>query len=484
MAGAKERLYGGSPKKKRFLLLVALLLLTTIGVFDHNLLDFNEIAVAEMGREFLDHHNWSIPTLNNQPFLEKPPLVYWTVAISFKIFGVSDWVARIPTLLFAWGTFVFTYLLAKILYSRRPEFCEVASISCFVLGTSIGFFVVSRSILTDIGLCFFTTGALYFLYRAFTGRGIWYAMVYLFMLGAFFSKGFVGFAIPILGFFVWVLWNRKWGEIIRSRFWIYIPLISIPIILWFISLANYPGENLKTFLINNNFYRFFPVSREYRGGHEEPFYYYFIWLPAVFFPWIIFLVIGARDIWHQRRDPSLKFLLSCTSGLLFFFLAGTKREIYLIPFLPVLAIMITWWFFERKKEKLAIILSSTTGVILLLLVLLFMPIINEKYTIRILYNKLAQQVDSKTQLYGFRTQEVVDAATPFYLGRYFKSISKEEDLARIAKEETSKRVVVILLDEHSNKKRSEIVKKYFPYTILAGDVPMRRKMWVFSNLSR
>jgi 4-amino-4-deoxy-L-arabinose transferase-like glycosyltransferase len=99
--------------------LVAVPLATTlIGISDHDLWEPDEPRAAELGREFLDGGSWCVPTLNGAPFMEKPPLVYWTIAPSIKVFGVHDWAARIPGVLFTWGTLLFTWLLAGRLYGR------------------------------------------------------------------------------------------------------------------------------------------------------------------------------------------------------------------------------------------------------------------------------------------------------------------------------------------------------------------------------
>ena len=179
-------------------LIVLLLLITLIGIFNRDLQYFDELRESEIGREFLDHHNWAVPTLNNQPFMEKPPLVYWFVALSFRIFGNHDWAARIPCVIFGWGILLFTFLLVKKVYGNKTGIASV-----LVLATTGGFLSSSHKMTCDIGLFFFITGAAYFLYLAFTGSEKWYGLFYLFPLGAFFSKGLIGFGFIGLLFLAW-----------------------------------------------------------------------------------------------------------------------------------------------------------------------------------------------------------------------------------------------------------------------------------------
>jgi 4-amino-4-deoxy-L-arabinose transferase-like glycosyltransferase len=110
-----------------------------------------------------------VPRLNGEPFLEKPPLVYWTIALSLKLFGIHDWAARLPAVFFGWGTLLFTGLLAQRIYGR-----EAAAAALLSLATSVGFLVVSHHVESDAGLVFFVAASAYFLWRALHESSGWY----------------------------------------------------------------------------------------------------------------------------------------------------------------------------------------------------------------------------------------------------------------------------------------------------------------------
>src|SRR5882672_6767656 len=102
---------------RRWLAIVVPLLL--VGIFDHDLWTPDEPRAAELSREFLEPgHSLSVPTLNGESFLEKPPLVYWTAAASMKLFGANGPAARLPCVFFGLGTLLFTFLLARCLYGE------------------------------------------------------------------------------------------------------------------------------------------------------------------------------------------------------------------------------------------------------------------------------------------------------------------------------------------------------------------------------
>ena len=85
------------------------------------LMDPDEGRYAEIAREILLLRDWLIPHLNLFPYLEKPPLVYWLTAASFKVLGQSELAARLPSAAAALGGVLLAYGLARTLWGRdRP----------------------------------------------------------------------------------------------------------------------------------------------------------------------------------------------------------------------------------------------------------------------------------------------------------------------------------------------------------------------------
>ena len=95
------------------LLLVALVPFFSLGLSNHGLWSADEPRVAEIGREMALTGNWAVPTLNQKPFLEHPPLYYVLLGYTFKALGgASDKVARIPSALFAFAGVVVVFFIA------------------------------------------------------------------------------------------------------------------------------------------------------------------------------------------------------------------------------------------------------------------------------------------------------------------------------------------------------------------------------------
>jgi 4-amino-4-deoxy-L-arabinose transferase and related glycosyltransferases of PMT family len=326
-----------------------ILVLSFVGIFDHDLWTADEPRVAEIGREFFDEGvSLAVPQLNGEAFMEKPPLYFWCVALSYKIFGGhSASAARVPSVIFGLGTLVLTYLLAGRMYGR-----QTAGWSCMVLALSAEFFYIHHKSLVDTSLVFFVTGTVYWLYLALTAeiekKSGYYILCYIFATGAFFAKGFIGLAFPVLLFICWTLWRRDWQEIRRARLWVGFLIVGSCISLWFWFLWKEGSwEYISTFLIHNNFQRIIPgVGSEYSGGHVKPFYYYLFKFWRAFAPWSI--LVPAVFFYACRKgfqDKNRLFLvLWFCSGLLMLSLAGTKRTIYIVPLLPSISILTGLWF--------------------------------------------------------------------------------------------------------------------------------------------
>ena len=121
--------------KHLIMLLVVVVPLFSLGLTNHGLWSADEPRVAEIGREMAVTGNWAVPTLNQKPFLEEPPLYYASLALTFKAFGVSDKVARIPSAFFAFAAVLVVFFMANLFFGPR-----VALLSGLILATSGEYF--------------------------------------------------------------------------------------------------------------------------------------------------------------------------------------------------------------------------------------------------------------------------------------------------------------------------------------------------------
>src|SRR5438045_9505607 len=123
-----------------FVILIALaglLHVATIG--SGHLYSQTEGQYAGAAREMVETHHWLLPTNNGAPRLQKPPLLYWLIIISFKLFGVNAAAARLPVALAVVASAALIFLIGEKLSDYWSGFISgliYLSLSCtFFLAT-------------------------------------------------------------------------------------------------------------------------------------------------------------------------------------------------------------------------------------------------------------------------------------------------------------------------------------------------------------
>jgi 4-amino-4-deoxy-L-arabinose transferase-like glycosyltransferase len=195
MSDGNARLIGRSTPAPNDRWLVLLLLglelpIFLLGLGSPALYDPHESLYAEIAREMVVRGDWLTPHLNGTRYLDKPPLFYWLIAVSYTVFGVSEFSARLPIALAGLGGVLVTWGIGRHLFDGRS-----GALAGLVLTTSVGYFVFSRQLLPDMVFACFTTLSFYaFLCAAEEGRARepWSLLAYLCLALAVMTKGFVG----------------------------------------------------------------------------------------------------------------------------------------------------------------------------------------------------------------------------------------------------------------------------------------------------
>lgn len=334
--------------------IVIIALLSFSGIFSHSLWKRDEARVAEIGREMWLSGQYVMPTLNRQPFLEKPPLYWWVMSASYGLFGVSDGTARLPSAVFGLLTLLFTFLIGKRLGNNKT-----GVISMLVLATTTQFFIITHRCLVDNALIFFITLGYYgfFIgYRSEKKKPKWsgYTLMAASCGLAFLSKGLVGPGLIVGPAAITLLLRRDLKELksILPQIGVGLVIFGAIVAPWIIGLYKAGGSPaIKAYLLQNTLGRMLPsVVGHYAKGHRHPFYYYFGRFPGDFIPWILSL---PAVIWYLKRSwPLLSekkrrgyflFLALFAAGFILLSLAGTKRGVYLVPLYPLLAVPIGGW---------------------------------------------------------------------------------------------------------------------------------------------
>ena len=328
--------------------MVIVIPLFSLGISNHGLWSADEPRVAEIGREMLLTGNWAVPTLNQRPFLEEPPLYYGALALTFKTFGISDKVARIPSAFFAFAGILVVFFMANFLFGPR-----MALFSALILATTGEYFRVAHTVIVDSALTFFIVSSMGLFIVGYLSDNnrkklLCYILMYVSCSLAFFTKGFIGIVIPGLGILAFLVADRNIKEIFKMRLWLGALIFLFMTLPWFIALWHQGGtENLNVFLIHNHLQRFIPgsFSRE-ASGHHHPFYYYLIEFPVGFLPWSLLLIPVVAYAFSKTAESHApwekgRLFAKCWffAGIIFLSVASTKRTLYLMPIFAPIAML-------------------------------------------------------------------------------------------------------------------------------------------------
>ncbi|MGH9664998.1 MAG: ArnT family glycosyltransferase, partial [Bryobacteraceae bacterium] len=161
-----------------------------------SLMDDVDSVQAQIARNMLESGDWVTAHLDGVKYLEKAPLKYWAVAICFKLFGVHDWVARIPVVL---SCLALCWLVARMGWWA---FSATAGLySGLALATCIGLYLFTRILIPDVVLTLAIALALWAFLRALEEDeprpGLWSLVMSASIAAAILLKGLIGIVFPV-----------------------------------------------------------------------------------------------------------------------------------------------------------------------------------------------------------------------------------------------------------------------------------------------
>ena len=347
----------------------------------------DEGRYAEMAREMFVSGDWVTTRLNGIKYFEKPPLQTWMNALSFTLFGLGDWQARLWTGLCGIGGVWFTAYTATRVFGQRTGFY-----AGLVLGSCFYWIACSQIDSLDMGLSGMMTIVLCALLLAQRDGATpgenrnWMLLCWAGMALSVLSKGLIGLMLPggiLVTYTLVTLQWRLWTRLHLVKGLALFLLICAP---WFILVALKNPEQPHFFFIHEHWDRFFKTEH-----HREQVWYVFFVLTAVgIVPWLGVLgqamlrvvrpVGPAQDGKAQANEPkgafrpALMALVWAVFIILFFTKSNSKLPGYILPVFPALALLVARYLDggARAGRMLTATLTSLVGVALLVAVP-FMP---------------------------------------------------------------------------------------------------------------
>ncbi len=291
----------------------------------------DEARYAEIAREMLQSGNLLVPHLNYVAYVEKPPLLYWLTTLSFWIFGVSEFAARLPVALSAIAGILATYLFALRAFGRRH-----AVLAAAILATTPLYALMAQVLTTDMLLTTLVTIATFSLYLHWQESGRWCWIAYIAMGLAVMTKGPVGAAIPILSMLLWLTRRRELGGAIAK--FRAIPGLLLTILIaapWFVAMTIGEPGFFDFYVVGEHLRRVFETDY----SHSEAFYFYLPVLAVGLLPWS--LLVPFLTWRAAQRNPARSFcIVAAGFTVVAFSCASAKLIPYILPAVPPLAVLI------------------------------------------------------------------------------------------------------------------------------------------------
>ena len=316
-------------------LLGAAVLLFTLHLGNVPLRDWDEGLVAQVAKEMAESpfsaQIWLHPTLQGEPYFNKPPFVHWLVAIAYAFGGIHEWTARLPGALATACSVPMLYLLARDMFPQRMR----AVLATWVYLTLLPVVRHGRLAMLDgMVLCAFL-GLLVCALRSrrrprwSLGIGLCFSILCL-------TKGILGLSLMAIALlFLMVDAPRLFRSV---QWWVGIIIGCIPLILWYAAQGFYYGyEFWDAHLLQQSLNRTWETVEQNSG----PPWYYLLELLKYSWPWLIFLPMGMKAVWSDRTLSWAK-LVTIWGGSYFLLISamGTKLPWYIMPLYPALALVI------------------------------------------------------------------------------------------------------------------------------------------------
>lgn len=328
-----------------FLLAAGLLFGVNLGHLP--LRDWDEGTVAQVARDIWrsppGSFVWLHPTIGGVPYLNKPPLMHWLIALAFRLGGVNEGMARLPGATLTAISVPLLYGVGRSLFARRTS-------AIFAALTYLTLLPVVRhgrlAMLDGAVLCFFLLLVFCLLrsrrdLRWGLGVGLAFGLLCL-------TKGIVALLLGALAI-VFILWDTP--RLLTSGYvWSGVLLGSLPVFAWYGAQWRHYGQAfLNTSLGSQSLDR---VVVAVEGNRGAP-WYYVLEILKYSLPWLLFFPQGVQLAWENRNLSWAKLVLVWVAGyLLVISCMSTKLPWYVLPVYPALALAVGAYLAEWQPSDL------------------------------------------------------------------------------------------------------------------------------------
>jgi 4-amino-4-deoxy-L-arabinose transferase-like glycosyltransferase len=345
--------------------LLALIVVLFLGVGMRYPWPADEPRFAQIAREMVESGQWLFPTRGGEFYPDKPPVFMWISAAFFALLGNLKLSFLLPSTFAAVGTLLLVHDLGKRLWNEQVAFWAV-----LVLAFTPQFLLQGKTAQIDALVAFWITLGCYGLIRHFiTGpHWRWYFVSWIAMGLGIMTKG-VGF-LPLLMLLPLALWVKNPAAVNEEdKVWRWRALAGLLVLLLTVAcwlgpmLWQVHAQGTEDLLAYRNNILFRQTAERYANawGHLKPWHYFLtqamplVWFPLPFVALALIKPLGTL----LRADAKLRVLLVWVGlVVLFFSISKGKREVYILPALPMLALVIAVLWDNARASKGARVLSA------------------------------------------------------------------------------------------------------------------------------
>jgi len=338
---------------------VAAIVLWGVALGNLPLRDWDEGTRALVAREIYRTGNWLYPTFQGEPYLLKPPLMDWLIAISYRIGGVTEFTTRLPGAFFSACGVPLLYLLARAIFLEQLPAIFAACVYLTLLP------VVRHgrlAMLDGMAVSFFLL-LLFCLLKSREDRR-WALGVGLCLGAIAFIKGLLVVPLAaIAGTFLLV--DRQLALLKSPYFWLGILFGNLPIVAWYaVQWQHYGTTFLQVHFQSQGLER---ISQAVEGHHRPP-WFYLLELLKYTFPWLLFWPGGLYLAWQKRSTSWGALVLIGTVGYLgVISVMKTKLPWYIMPLYPFFALAVAAQLTKlwQNRDKYPRFLIGMLGLLIL-----------------------------------------------------------------------------------------------------------------------